>query len=436
MARNLVRPGSYIEAALPTATVGGEPYLIGGIVGVAAGDFQPNEEGKFFYDGVWRFRKAFGATSPAGMPVYWDAAARQAVFSPSTFRIGSTARAALNGQGFVLVDGSLAVGTSSGMDESAVRALVASASDSIRPASGAYLPGSFGNYVQGGNWPLQAGGVRLEVDVALDSWTVALNLLSKEAATNKREVRMFVGADGRLGCAWSEDGSAVKWLSSTAPLPFVPGQRAQVFVELAPSVNGGTQYRFTCGYRTLNTDAWVVHSTTVAGPASSIFVSDAAWEIGSRFGGTAERASGVFYRAAVMSIGGDLIAEWRGDVRGPLYRDSNGRVWSLVQPTSSAWNGSQPFIMGTTWHWYDAFGVMWSKTGSAPTSETDGSRVNDEPNSTTAAMSSAANSINTSNKYQNRRVYNTTLMRTLHSNGGGATAPWLNPDGTVQITPA
>ncbi len=96
MARNLVRPGSYIEAALPTATVGGEPYLIGGIVGVAAGDFKPNEEGKFFYDGVWKFRKAYGATAPAASAVYWDATARQAVFEPADYKIGLTSIEARN----------------------------------------------------------------------------------------------------------------------------------------------------------------------------------------------------------------------------------------------------------------------------------------------------------------------------------------------------
>lgn len=55
--------------------------------------------------------------------------------------------------------------------------------------------------------------------------------------------------------------------------------------------------------------------------------------------------------------------------------------------------------------------------------------------STTAALIDAANSINTTNKYANKLVWNSTNTRMLRASGSAAADPWVSLDGLVSITP-
>lgn len=54
---------------------------------------------------------------------------------------------------------------------------------------------------------------------------------------------------------------------------------------------------------------------------------------------------------------------------------------------------------------------------------------------TTTSLTSAANTINTKNKKQGRRVWNTTTHKSVTANGANATDVWYDESGSVAHTP-
>ncbi len=113
MANNLERVNPYIEVARTEASLSGDPYQVGGTVVIAADTYKAGELGRYFYTGVWRLPKAFQDAIPAGVQVFWDAAARQARLIGG-LPVGLSTSTAVVGSRYVVVDVSRAgVGGSS-----------------------------------------------------------------------------------------------------------------------------------------------------------------------------------------------------------------------------------------------------------------------------------------------------------------------------------
>ena len=138
MANNFERQSEYVETALAVQSYSGEPVkLPSGVVGIAADNYAPGQVGRFFVMGVWRLRKATGATAEAGAPVFWDSANRQAVFSGGTFQCGIASKPGVAGSSVVRVDVSRAGGT----DMTAVNAAIDTKSTSDRAYAQAQVAG-------------------------------------------------------------------------------------------------------------------------------------------------------------------------------------------------------------------------------------------------------------------------------------------------------
>jgi hypothetical protein len=137
-----------------------------------------------------------------------------------------------------------------------------------------------------------------------------------------------------------------------------------------------------------------------------------------------------------LTVGGTLLAEWRADKLGPAHKDSLGNTWTLkgdLVPTAFApsytaeWNGATPFKLGSNWLWLDASTFrLRRKVGSAPSSDTDGVIVGTPPQTTTTALSSISNAINTTGKYQGKQVYCSDHARPHWTNGSAAGDVWFD----------
>lgn len=221
-------------------------------------------------------------------------------------------------------------------DSAVIRGL---ASEPSSPTVGLYLPGTTGHYIEGPtDVTAPADGIRFEVDVALPDWTPAANvaLLSKESSTAKREPRIYLSTVGRVGVYWSEDGSTAQELTLTnQSIPAVAWQRVQIAADFIPShahpTTAGTQKTFRTWYRFSDNQAWIPLAAAQVTPATSLFTSDSPWEIGSRQGGTVDLSAAVWYRASVMTVGGEVLAEWRADRSSDqgVQVDEQGNTWTI-----------------------------------------------------------------------------------------------------------
>jgi hypothetical protein len=210
------------------------------------------------------------------------------------------------------------------------------------PLNGLYLPGLTGHYIQGptSSSTLPSVGVRVEIDVALPDWTPAseITLIGKEKNNSTREFRLIINSLGRVGVYWSENGSTFKTLqpNDVPSPPFEPWQRVKLAVEFIPEHAHPTnpsldQYSFRSYYRLSDDKPWTVLNQTQTTTATSLFVSDSPWEIGGRQAATSAQAAGVYYRAAVMSLGGEVLAEWRADRSSDqgIQVDPQGNTWTV-----------------------------------------------------------------------------------------------------------
>lgn len=204
------------------------------------------------------------------------------------------------------------------------------------PSTGLYLPGTSGNYVSTPDAPANSptvNPIRLECDVALANWANASTqqaLLCKEDDTTHRAVWFGVNTDGKLLVSWSTNGSASASVFSASPTGFAANQRMQVRADFWPVFNNSTQYRVLFWARKPGSSAWTFLSTTQVGPATNIFDSTSVLEIGARWAGQTSFAQGIFYSAAMRTIGGTLLTGWRGDTAGTTYRDPSGAVWTVT----------------------------------------------------------------------------------------------------------
>lgn len=110
-----------------------------------------------------------------------------------------------------------------------------------------------------------------------------------------------------------------------------------------------------------------------------------------------------------------------------------GAVVALPVYTST-YNGTAIFKLGGVYLWVDAANRL-RRSLSAPTTDLDGVAVGDPPVTNSTALLSAANSLNTTGKYQGRPVFCTTENKPHWAAGGGTTSAWLLADGTTIHTP-
>lgn len=205
---------------------------------------------------------------------------------------------------------------------------------------GLYLPGAAGNYVSTPDTPANSPTqvVRLEVDVALDNWASGGQqaLLCKESTNTSRSIWLGINGDGKPLISWSPDGSASLSLIASPALPLLPGERAQIRCDFVPLYNSGTQRRIRFWFRRPGDTAWTMHNITQDPSPTALFDSNSSWEVGSRWLGTTSLAKGTFYSAAVRTIGGTILTQWRGDVANTKQRDTTGAIWT-VNGSGSAW---------------------------------------------------------------------------------------------------
>jgi hypothetical protein len=248
-----------------------------------------------------------------------------------------------------------------------------------QPETGLYLPGTSGSYILGSNVALPAGGVRLEVDVALDDWTPAATqcLIAKHASTTQRSIYLEIGTNGKMQIRWSEDGTTLLNVPTTAALGFTDGQRAEVRVDFVPAYDA-THYWISFHKRLPGEERWTqIESLSPAASNTSIFASTSPWEIGSRTAGTTDLATGTFYRAGVYTIGGDVVTEWKAARGGTVTKDTAAQTWTRVGDLgntplySSTYNGTKPFKRGAFTYFVDSANVERRKNGT-PADGTDG----------------------------------------------------------------
>jgi hypothetical protein len=214
------------------------------------------------------------------------------------------------------------------------------------PQAGLYVPALTGNYIEGpsSEATVPTEGIRLEVDVALPNWVPGVDktLLGKESTASLRGPRLVLNAVGRIGMYWSEDGSTFQSLiPNEVPLPpFQPWQRVQIAVDFIPkhahpSTVGGFQRTLRSFYRFSDDEPWTGLSVAQTSPGTTMHKGGTSpWEVGARRLGTTDQTEGVFYRASVMKIGGEVLAEWRAgqmSYRGTCA-DVKGNTWTVRSP--------------------------------------------------------------------------------------------------------
>jgi hypothetical protein len=102
-----------------------------------------------------------------------------------------------------------------------------------------------------------------------------------------------------------------------------------------PTTAGGFQRTLRSFYRFSDDEPWVGLGNAANSPGTTMHKGGTSpWEVGSRRLGTTDQTEGVFYRASVMKIGGEVLAEWRGG--GMSYRgtgpDVKGNTWTVRSP--------------------------------------------------------------------------------------------------------
>jgi hypothetical protein len=221
------------------------------------------------------------------------------------------------------------------------------ADDAVIPAkisvpiltSGLYLSGASGNYASA---PDDAalditGDLDIRCEVALTDWTPAAStaLVSKLGSAGTRSYQLFIASTGNINLRWSTDGTALITQDSTVATGITDGARRWVRATLdVDNGAGGYAVQF---FTSTDGVTWTqLGSTRTGGSTTSIFASTSILAVGSDSNGTANNATGTFYRAQVRSgIGGTIVAN--PDFRLPFdgrHRDSAGDTWTL---TGSAW---------------------------------------------------------------------------------------------------
>jgi uncharacterized protein YneR len=149
------------------------------------------------------------------------------------------------------------------------------------------------------------GDIDLRVKVAMDDWTpgVQVAFVSKfTSAGNQRSYKFALNPSGFLAFDWSADGTngVVNGLISTAATGITDG--ATKWVRVTLDVDNGASGNSVQFFTSDDGSTWTqLGSTVTTAGVTSIYSGTAAVEVGSRNAGTAENASGEFYRAQVLS---------------------------------------------------------------------------------------------------------------------------------------
>jgi predicted RecA/RadA family phage recombinase len=96
--KNYVQPGKSMTVVAGATIVSGEPYLVGGLVGIAAGAALTGEEYELQLEGVYELAKAGATVIAQGAKVDWDNVGKLVVAAGAgTFGLGHAFVAAGNG---------------------------------------------------------------------------------------------------------------------------------------------------------------------------------------------------------------------------------------------------------------------------------------------------------------------------------------------------
>jgi plastocyanin len=178
------------------------------------------------------------------------------------------------------------------------------------------------------------GDLDIRIDVDLDSWRGATNIIGKWTSTgNNRSYRLILNSTGYFGFAWSEDGVAMLYRYSSCPVPIETGR---ISLRATIDVDNGASGRDIKFYTSTDTDlssaSWTqLGSTRTSTGTTSIYDGTASVEIGN-LGITGYEFSGRVYSALILDgIAGtpvgspDFTAAAEADT---TVTDSQSNVWT------------------------------------------------------------------------------------------------------------
>jgi hypothetical protein len=169
---------------------------------------------------------------------------------------------------------------------------------------GWWAPGTLNNYA----WVPDAaefdivGDLVLDADVALENWLTPSNscLIGKWGVAGQRSYQLVVNTTGFLVLNWSPDGTTLVTATSTIPVGTINGQRMGVRASL--DVSNGSSVWEVKFYTSRDYVNWSPLGASVLGAVpTSIFVSTQVVEIGSQQTGSANYATGRFFRAEIWN---------------------------------------------------------------------------------------------------------------------------------------
>ena len=199
---------------------------------------------------------------------------------------------------------------------------------------GLVLPGDSGDYVHTPDSAAVSvtGDLDVRAHVALDDWTPAASgtLVAKRDGASDRSFWFYVTTLGKLGFAWSVDGSALIFTLSTTAVPD-PGAGEALHLRATMDVSGYSLVFYT------STDgvSWSQLGAAVTGAATSFFDSTALLTVGALDNdGSGSRLAGTIFSAQVYDgIDGTLVADFDPSRDGgvsPVTSSTSGEVWTVA----------------------------------------------------------------------------------------------------------
>jgi len=204
-----------------------------------------------------------------------------------------------------------------------------------------WLPGVSGNDASTPDSAALAitGDIDIRVRVACNDWTAAtgFDFLSKELTDSSQFSYLFRLTNGFLGFYWSEDGTTLKSVGSTAPLGLADGSTKWVRVTL--DVNNGAAGNDAKFYTSDDGVVWrQLGATVTTATATSIFDSTAALHVGGDISGVAGILAGrLYYLELRNGIDGPLAVSFDpldGEMGATSFISAGtGELWTINQFT-------------------------------------------------------------------------------------------------------
>ena len=206
------------------------------------------------------------------------------------------------------------------------------------------------------------GDLELQIEADLLDWAQPYNYLIGKyvTATNQRSYRMSIGEStpGRIGLAWSTDGSTAVVAESTQPLPQPLSGRKAVAASLQVNVSGS--YHVTFWYATSlaagDAGGWTQLGDVITGPSTSVYDSTATLQVG-------RWCTGTIYEARVYS---GVHTGTHTLKANPVWSSQADGSTSLTDAQGNAWTCTHAAVVNRNYRFaaeVAAWPVKWDVTG-------------------------------------------------------------------------